>query len=247
MTEKFSNFVYSEDMLQQAAAVETWVRADLRRTRRANIAWRVTAFGSTALAVVLANALAWAVPGIRLEPVFFYQKPDGVVETSITTDTMPADLADASIQAWLWQYVQHREGYSFIEAQSNHYVVDAMSSDTVREAYDRWVDGKNPQSYLAVYGRKGVIRVAMREITSWQPAPAGQLGRVTFHYDRQVEREGEPRQPVQTWSVTLEFVQAFDHGFRLNDIRQFNPSRIVVTAYPGPQLLPAQANSLASN
>ena len=177
--------------------------------------------------------------------MFFYQKPDGVLETALTTDTLPADLTNANIQAWLWQYVQRRESYSWVEANYNHYVVSAMSSVPVRIAYDNWFNGKNPDSYLAAYGKRGIVRVAMREVTQFTRATAEQPGSITFHFDRQVDIEGQPRQAVQTWSATLEFLQDYNHGFSVQDIKSFNPSRIVVTSYPGSQLLPAITGSLS--
>lgn len=237
-------FVYSADMLRQAAATESWVKASLRRKSRSLVFWRSYAAGTTVLLFMASGSLNYALPLIRLVPVFFYQKPDGVTETAITTESLPAELSDANIKAWLWQYVQHREGYSWIEADYNHHVVEAMSSVPVREAFDKWYNGKNPDSYLAAYGRKGIVRVSQREITRWEPAASGQLGRITFHFDRQVEIEGEPRQPVETWTVSLAFVQDYTRGFNLYDIKTFNPSRIVVTAYPGSQPLPAVSGGI---
>ena len=244
MNDLVPGFVYSSELIKQAIETEKWVDARHRRIRRSNFGWRFFAFTGWTLVVLLAIALDAAVPNIRLLPVFFYQKPDGVVETAITTDSLPVDLSDANIQAWLWQYVEWRESYSYAEYKENGYRVEAMSDESVREAYEKWADGKNKDSYVAVYGQRGVVRVAMREVTHFERATPARPGEYTVHIDRQVDVEGEPRHRIETWSVTLKFLQNYDRGFRMNDIRTFNPSRIVVTSYPGPQdLTPAPPES----
>jgi type IV secretory pathway component VirB8 len=237
-------FVYTNDLIKQAAATEKFVEREWRKTRRSNIVLRLYAAMMTVMVFLLGGTLNYAIPLQRLLPVFFYQRPDGVVETAITTDMLPADLSDANIQAWLWQYVLNRESYSWTEADGNHHVVNAMSSVPVRDAYNAWFNGKNPQSYMAVYGQRGIIRVALREVTQFSRAHDGQPGNITFHFDRLVTVEGEPKQKVQVWTVTLQFIQDYTRGFTLQDIKSFNPSRVLVTAYPGSQLLPAQIGSL---
>lgn len=244
MAAPFPGFVYTDDLLKQAAATEKWVEGQWRRTRRANMGWRLYAGMMTLLVFLLGGALNYALPLIKLVPVFFYQNPSGVVETAITTDSLPADLSDANIQAWLWQYVMHRESYSWVESDYNHYLVAAMSSVPVRTAYDNWFTGKNPDSYLSAYGQRGIIRVALREITEFKRAQAGQPGVMTVHFDRLVNVEGEPKQHVQTWTATLQFLQDYTRGFNLQDIKTFNPSRIVVTSYPGSEPLPATASTI---
>jgi type IV secretory pathway component VirB8 len=241
MAAPFPGFVYSEDLLRQALATEKFVDGQWRRTRRANMGWRLYGGLMTLLVGLLGGALNYALPLIRLEPVFFYQAPNGVVETAITTDSLPLDLSDANIQAWLWQYVLHRESYSWVESDYNHYLVEAMSSVPVRIAFDKWYQGNNPDSYLASYGQRGIIRVQLREITQFKRATGGQPGTITIHFDRLLNVEGEPKQPVQTWTATLQFLQDYSHGFSLQDIKSFNPSRIVVTSYPGSEPLPATA------
>lgn len=235
----YPGFVYTQDMLAQAAATEKFVATELKKVRRANVGWRLYSFGTTVLVVLLVSSLTYALPLVRLVPVYFSVRPDGVTETAITTDSLPDTLSDATIQAWLWQYVMHREGYSWIESDYNHYVVAAMSSVPVRDAYDAWFQGKNPQSYMNVYGRRGVIRVGLREVTQWQRPTESAPGKITMHFDRMVAVEGEPRKPPQTWTVTLEFLQDYRIGINVRDALTFNPLRIVVTDYPGAQSLPA--------
>lgn len=244
MTLPIPGFVYTDDLIRQAAATQKFVEGQWRRTRRANMGWRIYAGMMTLLVFLLGGALNYALPLEKLIPVFFYQRPDGVTETAITTDSLPADLSDANIQAWIWQYIMHRESYSWVEADYNHYLVSAMSSVPVRTAYDNWFNGKNPDSYLSAYGQHGIVRVALREVTQFERAKDGQPGRMTVHFDRQVVVEGEPKQPVQMWSATLQFLQDYSRGFNVQDIKSFNPSRIVVTSYPGSVPLPATTSNL---
>jgi type IV secretory pathway component VirB8 len=236
-TVKYPGFVYSTDLIKQAVETEKWVETKFRRERAARIGWKFFAVTGWLVAVLLVLALDYTIPLERLIPVFFYQRPDGVVETALTTDSLPADLSDANIQAWLWQYVSNRESYSYAEYLQHGRVVGVMSSDAVRAAYDAWADGANKDSYVATYAQRGVVRVAMREVTHFEPATASRPGEYTVHFERTVEMEGEPRHQTDVWSVSLKFIQNYNRGFRINDIRTFNPSRIVVIAYPGPQSL----------
>jgi type IV secretory pathway component VirB8 len=244
LSEVVPGFVYTADLIKQAQRTEKFVEAQWRKTRRANIGWRLYSGMTTVLVFLLGGALNYALPLERLIPVFFYQKPDGITEWALTTDSLPADLSDANIKAWLWQYVRAFEDYSWTEADYNHLVVSAMSAVPVRASYDAWISGKNPASYLAHYGKRAVIRVGFREITNFAHATESQPGRITIHYDRQVDIEGEPRQPAETWSASLEFIQDYKTGLRMQDIRSFNPSRIVVTAYPGAVSLPPAPGGL---
>lgn len=243
MSNFIPKFVFSADMQQHARTVEGFVKAEVRRTRRTNLGWRVYGLSMTGLVILLGGTLNYALPLKQIAPVYFYVRQDGVVETATTPDALPVELKDAALKAWLWQYVQRRESYSWAEAEYNHYVVSAMSSVPVRAAYDQWASGKNPHSYLAVYGKRGVVRVSLREI-QLDKDPNGDGGKVIIHFDRQVAIEGEHPQPVETWSVAMTFVQNYNFGLNIRDILQFNPGRIVITSYPAPQPLPAVSGGI---
>jgi type IV secretory pathway component VirB8 len=238
-------FVYDRDLIAQAAATQSWMTAQAKRDRRSRNGWRVLAVGSLFLLGLSVSALNYTIPGIRLLPILLWTAPDGTTGAALTTDSLPADLSDATIKAWLWQYIMHREGYSWVEADYNHYVVDAMSDVPVRQAYDAWISGKNPKGYQVIYGRRGVVRVGLREITEFRRPTPSVPGRITVHFERLVAVEGEPRKPPETWSVTLDFLQGYNSGFNMMDVISFNPSRIVVTDYPGAVPLPATPNAIA--
>lgn len=233
MSKFIPGIVQTEDLIRHAAMTEKFVAAEFRKTRRANWGWRLYAAMMTVMVFMLSGALNYALPLVRLVPVFFYQKPDGALETALTTESLPADLSDANIQAWLWQYIHARESYSWAETPYNHYVVNAMSTVPVRTAYDTWEDGKNPNSYQAAYGSHGVIRVQRCDVVSFERAHDGQPGQYIVHFARVVEVD-DHRQAPETWTATLHYLQDYTGGgLKISDVLSFNPSRIVITSYPG--------------
>jgi type IV secretory pathway component VirB8 len=236
-------FVYAADLIKQAQATEHWLKAETKRSRRSRNGWRAYSLVVTGLLGISISALNYAIPSIRLLPILLWTSPDGVTGAAVTTDSLPADLSDASIKAWLWQYVMHRESYSWVEADYNHYVVEAMSDVPVREAYDRWINAKNRDSYLNKFGRRCVVRVAPREVTEFRRASSTVPGRFTLHFDRLVSCEDERKTSPDTWTVTLEYLAGYGSGLNIRDILAFNPSRIVVTSYPGALPLPAEPNA----
>ena len=127
MSQTIPGFVGAADLIAQANSTEKWLKTEAKRSRRSRNGWRTYSLMVTALLAMSVSALDYAVPNIRLQPVLLWTSPDGVTGAAVTTDSMPADLSDASVKAWLWQYIMHREGYSWVEADYNHYVVEAMS------------------------------------------------------------------------------------------------------------------------
>ena len=236
-------FVYATDILKQAAATEKWLQSEAKRDRRGRNGWRAYGLMVTGPLAMSVTALNYTIPGIRLLPVLLWTSPDGVTGAAVTTDSLPADLSEASIKAWLWQYVMHRESYSWVEADYNHYIVEAMSDVPVREAYDRWISGKNKDSYLNKLGRRCVVRVLPREVTEFRRATSSTPGKFTLHFDRVVSCEDERHAPPETWTVTLEYLAGYGSGLNIRDILAFNPSRLVITGYPGALPLPAQPSS----
>lgn len=236
-------FVGAADLIRQAEATDKWLKTEAKRSRRSRNGWRAYSLMVSSLLAMSLMALNYAVPNIRLLPVLLWTSPDGVTGAAVTTDSLPADLSDASVKAWLWQYVMQREGFSWVEADYNHYVVEAMSDVPIREAYDRWISAKNKDSYLNKLGRRCVVRVAPREVTEFRRATSTIPGRFTMHFDRLVSCEDERKAPPDTWTVTLEYVAGYGNGLNIRDILSFNPSRIVVTAYPGALPLPAEPHN----
>jgi len=246
MSQTVPGFVYTPDLIKQAEASEKWQRTEARRDRRSKNGWRAYALMVTTLLALSVSALNYTIPGIRLLPILLWQSQDGVTGAAITTDTLPADLSDSSLKAWLWQYVMHRESYSWIESDYNHYVVESMSDVPVRERYDAWISGKNKDSPQVVYGHRCVVRVGLREVddNQWRKPTDVRPGHFTVHFSRQIVCEGEPRQVADTWTASLEFVSNYSRGLNVRDILEFNPSRIVVVNYADPLPLPAKPNEI---
>jgi len=232
---RLPNYVYSQDQIRQAAEIETWRLREARKIKRVNRLLIGYAVMITILFVLQGGALAYALPLIRILPIYFYVRSDGVLEAAITTDSFPNQkLSDSAVQTFLWTYVRYRESYSWVEQDFNNHIVQTMSAGPVRDSYLQFSNGKNPNSYLAKFGRKGVIRVELIEVPlDYHPSLGGQPGRVTFHFNRKVWVEGEPEQKAAPYTVTLEFIQNYSTGFDVKDLLQYNPFRIVVTEYTG--------------
>lgn len=240
---KIPGFVYTTDLIKQAQQTEHWLKTEAKRSRRSRNGWRVLCLMMMGLLGLSISALNYAIPGIRLLPILLWTNTDGVTGAAITTDSLPADLSDASVKAWLWQYVMHRESYSWIEADYNHYVVEAMSDVPIREAYDHWISAKNKDSYLNKLGRRCVIRVSPREVTDFRRASSTIPGKLILHFDRQITCEDERRVSPDTWTITLEYLSGYTNGLNIRDILSFNPSRLVITSYPGALPLSPQTAS----
>jgi type IV secretory pathway component VirB8 len=231
---RLPGYVYSEHLIQQAARVETMAAREARKTKRVNRALVAYSVMITALFIMQGVSLTYAIPLIRIMPVYFWSRSDGVIEAALTTDSMPTkNWGDMAVQTFLWQYVRARESYSYQEQDMNNYIVQTMSSKPVSELYQQWSNGKNPKSHQAILGKKGVIRIEMVDVLNYQPSIDQQPGRVTFHYEQKVWVEGEPEQNPSAFSVTLEFIKDYPNGFNMKNIMMNNPFRIVVTAYPG--------------
>lgn len=240
---KIPGFVYAKDLLEQAQKSENWSKAEAKHYRRSRNGWRALCLMMAGLLALSLSALNYAIPGIRLLPILLWTSQDGVTNAAITTDSLPADLSDGTIKAWLWQYVMHRESYSWSEADYNHYVVEAMSDNKVRTAYDQWISAKSKDSYLNKFGQRCVVRVRWREITDFRRATSTIPGRLILHFDRWVTCEGEKQLPPDTWTITMEYLSGYNSGLNVQDILMFNPSRLVIVDYPGALPLAAQTAS----
>ncbi len=226
-------FAYSAELTKRAAETESLVEQAFRKTYRSGI-WKNVVIALLLIACFLqAIVNAFAVPNIHFVPVFFWARPDGVVETAITTDSLPMTMSDDIIKGILWRYIVAREEYSWVEADFNHYLVIAMSSRPVAEAYEAWSSGANKESYLARYGDRCIIKVdRLDEDVDWKPAINGQKGHYQLRFNRLFQCQGEPRR-IETWTVSLGFVQNYRANLRVHDVKAFNQARIVVTEYPG--------------
>jgi type IV secretory pathway component VirB8 len=231
------SLAYATELLERQQQTETEVAREWRRTRRSNFWLKVALAFFIALSSVLAFALAATVPNIRFLPVFLWANPNGVVESAITTDGLPQVMSDPLVKLILWNYVRAREEYSYADSDFNHYLVMAMSSRPIAEDYDKWFSGNNPNSWQRLYGDRCIVKVDRTDDdVDFHPSINGSEGTYVFHFNRLFQCRGEP-QKVDTWTVGIKFVQNYNQGMKLHDVKSFNPARLVITDYPGATVL----------
>jgi type IV secretion system protein VirB8 len=194
------------------------------RARHANARARLVTV--VALLSILANlALAWTVAGLlpltRIVPLYLWVRPDGSVDSAETLSRLPQTTAEAVITASLWQYVRLREGFSTDSARYGYEIVSGMSSDAVRDSYQRWFNYPNPESPQVTIGQKGQIDV--EHIGSARIAE--RVEQIRFR--RIVAYAGQPP-IVTTWTATLQYQIAAELPAAR---RLVNPGGVIVTAY----------------
>lgn len=229
-----SGFVYDKDRIKQAKMVELWATAAARKTRRQNLWLKISLTVCVVFLGGAIGALDYAVPMIRLLPIFITQQPTGLLTAAVTVDSLENEMSDATIKSALWQYVAWRESYSWTEHSDAYYRVSVMSSSPVKKAYEDWYNSK--EGPMAVYTDKAMIRARMTDMPANDyTRPIGSTpGHFTVYFQRQVQYIANLSAfPVETWKVELQFAMNYPYGFKIEDILTFNPLRIVVTAYPG--------------
>ncbi len=204
------------------------------------MAWRRSAkwsrrLASAALAVGFAEAVAITVllPLEKITPVYVYLDRFGVPNTANALSELPADHRIAGIDALLWQYLLNREHYSPSEADQSYATVSAMSAETVKQQYQKWVNPKlNAQSPASKLGAHGFIRV-YRLNSSWlSHADDYTSGVYQIHFCRLVAPEGQTA-TAQRMVATLRY-QLVD-TIPLWERLTINHAGLIVTEYPGPE------------
>ncbi len=231
--------VYTKDLVKQFESVESFVKTNWKKTRRSNVFWRSYSFVTTVMVILLTWIIGYTVPNIRLLPVFFGIDASGMMRAEISPDNMQDYMNGAAIKSALFQYVQWREGYiaGSVDAY-NHYRVDAMSSPGVREQYDAWTNPKNLGSHVATMGTHGALFIDLFDIPpkEFHPAAGKQPGSITIYYKLTLKDDALPPQPSHIFSTTFTYeIDETGGGMDVHDILTFNPLRLFVTNYPGPQ------------
>jgi type IV secretion system protein VirB8 len=173
------------------------------------------------------GALYYAVPNIRIQPVYFFKQPDGTTDAVSNEAALPQTMTEAQTRAWLWQYVLLRERYNWADAKDDYDVISAMSAPDVRQHYQEFQNNRIPgaPSPAKALGKTGVVRVLFRD---------SDLNGDTFaaRYCRVVEFDGQ-RPMITPWIVKLHY-QTLDKITLLQRL-QYNPGALIVTSYPGPE------------
>lgn len=193
-------------------------------------------FGSSMMVVnlMLGYALLSVLPTIRLQPVFIYPRGDGTVVSSVDMSVLPATEQDAMVQASLWQYVQLRESYSTDSAKYNYNIVSAMSSEQVRSQYQGWFNFPSRTSPQTIYGKEESVHVERRPGSGWQD---DDHKRYLMMFRRTVEDSEGKVISSANWAATIYVTRI--SSIPVRDRLTFNPVGIVVTGYPGAELLGA--------
>lgn len=155
------------------AAARGWadgqVAASARQTR---IAWMV-AGGATAVAVLLALALALLVPLKTVEPyVVTVDRQTGAVEVATGLAAGRLSQNDAVIQSQLATYVQARETFDATDLARQYRRVQLMSAPPVASAYVAGMAANNPTSPLRTLNRGDTVAVAIRSVSLIGPGVA---------------------------------------------------------------------------
>ena len=190
--------------------------------RSARLAWTVAAAAGV-IAGVACVAVAGLTP-LKSTDLVVLRVNDTTGMTDRVYDVRGGEMAasEAEQRHWLWQYVLHREGYSFPEAQQNFDTVNLMSTASVQHDYTEWFKGSNPQSPQVVLGRTG--QAALSWVSTSFIGP--KLAQVRYILS---ERKGDLLLPKKNMVATIGF--DFAHGSITGSAININPRGFLVTSY----------------
>lgn len=190
--------------------------------RMAGIGWTV-ALG----AGIVAGAACFAVAGLtplKSTELVVLRVDSATGMTDRIYDVRGGEMAasEAEQRHWLWQYVLHRQGYSFAEAERNFDVVNLMSTADVQQQYAAWFKGSNPQSPQVVLGRTG--QAALSWVSTSFIGP--KLAQVRYVLS---ERKGDLLLPKKNMVATVAF--DFSRGPISGSAVNINPRGFLVTSF----------------
>ena len=190
--------------------------------RMAGIGWTV-AVAAGVIAGIACFATAGLTP-LKSTELIVLRVNDTTGMTDRVYDVRGGEMAasEAEQRHWLWQYVLHRQGYSFAEAQRNFDVVNIMSTPDVQQQYAEWFRGSNPQSPQVVLGRTG--QAALSWVSTSFIGP--KLAQVRYVVS---ERKGDLVLPKRNMVATVAF--DFAHGPISGSAININPRGFLVTSY----------------
>lgn len=195
------------------------LKAAQRSTR---LAWTI----ATAAGIVAATAciaVAGLTPLKTVVPVVFrVDNTTGMVDR--VYDVRGGELAatEAERRYFLWQYVLHRQGYNYAEAQRDFDVVNLMSTADVQQLYADWFKGSNPQSPQVLLGRGGSSTLNWVSTSFLGP----KLAQVRF---TQQERKGGALLSAKHMVATIGF--DFAAGLISGSAINVNPDGFLVTSF----------------
>ena len=190
--------------------------------RIAGVGWTV-AVAAGIVASAACFALAGLTPLKRTDVVVLrVDSATGMTDRVYDVQGGPMAASEAEQRHWLWQYVLHRQGYSYAEAQYNFDVVNIMSTADVQLQYADWFRGSNPQSPQVVLGRNG--QAALSWVSTSFIGP--KLAQVRYILS---ERKGDLLLPKKNMVATVAF--DFSKGPISGSAININPRGFLVTSY----------------
>lgn len=176
---------------------------------------------------IVAGAACFAIAGLSNMPapepvVIRVDSTTGMTDRIYNVQGGEMAASEAEQRHWLWQYVLHRQGYSFPEAQRNFDIVSLMSAPDVQKQYNDEFKGTNPQSPQVVLGRSGQAALSWVSTTFIGP----KLAQVRYGLS---ERKGELLLPNKHMVATVTF--DFSHGPISGSAVNINPRGFLVTSY----------------
>jgi type IV secretion system protein VirB8 len=201
--------------------------------RRAAKRGRWLAYGALAVGFAEAIAITALLPLEKIIPVFVYLDKFGTAQATAALSEVPADHRIAGIDALLWQYLANREHYAPSEADQSYNIVSAMSTEVVKQQYQKWVNPKlNSQSPASKLGAHGFIRVYRINGAWLSHADDYTNGIYQIHFCRLVAPEGQTV-TAQRMVATLRY-QLVD-TIPLWERLTLNYAGMIITEYPGPE------------
>ena len=195
-----------------------------RLVRSERRAWRV-AIGALVCVVVLCLAIAGLAPLKTVMPPVVVQvdKSSGVVEVLTAVNGLKQVPAGEPEQKyWLPQYVEAREGYTWVERTVNFKKVSLMSEVSEQNRYASFVNAGNPDSPQRKYGQSAMIDIRIRSIS----LQAGASAAVRFE---RVVRYTDGRESFSVWVATMAF--RFVEAPMSESERLINPRGFTVMHY----------------
>lgn len=213
-----------ETYFQQVASYESDRLKTAQRSTR--LAWTIAAAAGV-VAATACIAVAGLTPLKTVVPVVFrVDNSTGMVDR--VYDVRGGELAatEAERRYFLWQYVLHRQGYNYTEAQRDFDTVNLMSTADVQQRYAEWFKGSNPQSPQVLLGRGGSATVNWISTSFLGP----KLAQVRFV---QQERKGDMLLPAKHMVATIGF--DFAPGPISGSAINVNPDGFLVTSFHADQ------------
>lgn len=179
---------------------------------------------------------AWAFsPRIEYVPSFIPVRDDGSIAHAYKLEDLPQEAQNDIVALnTLWQYVVAREAYAYNTATMAWNLVSAMSTQSVREEYQKAANPSNPNSPYQKYGKTGSVRVDTDSHFDLPP-PEGYKGpppAYGFRFFR-TEDLGNGMPPTKSlYGVTLNLKRGV-LGYTPRFISESNALSIQVTSYSG--------------